>query len=177
MGLVRWTNPSQMNGRWLADRRCRCEGSRMFRKRDASARSERCTSVADHGPSHNVLRFSAPQSFLAAKFSIYPDERQLEGIRPAASIVKSPEESQQWHKKFRSRLHCEIFWRELQCLVGDQRFAGVCRLRQRRVAEERECASNRENDRRHRLFIAVHESGVGTKPTYRGLPCNVRFWG
>src|SRR5580704_2670313 len=35
----------------------------------------------------------------------------------------------------------------LQCLVGDQRFAGVCRLRRgRNAAEERECACNRESN-------------------------------
>jgi hypothetical protein len=46
--------------------------------RDSSAPSERCTSVADYGPSHNVLPFSAPQSFLVgAFFSIYANERQF----------------------------------------------------------------------------------------------------
>jgi hypothetical protein len=37
----------------------------------------------------------------------------------------------------------------LERLVGGQRFAGVCRLRQRRdAAGERECANNRESDKR-----------------------------
>jgi hypothetical protein len=53
-----------------------------------AAQALRVTTFTHVGPSHNVRRFSSAPSFLVWKFSTRADERQLENIRLAASIVR-----------------------------------------------------------------------------------------
>jgi hypothetical protein len=85
-------------------------------------------------------------------------------------------EAQRLNQHFRMRKNIVVDGL-LQCLVGDQRLAGVCRLRQRwDAAGECEGACNRESNKQsfnlHNSHASITPSGpaCGTRETYFIVP-------